>query len=243
MIETDALVAVIGLAVAGIVKGATGLGYTSCALPFLVFAVGLQPAMALVIVPAFATNIGLAVTAGHFIESVRRFFVLYLTMIPGIVLGVHALLWVPHHVATQLLGIVIVSYGMLALMRPGMTIPPAYERPLQAPTGLLNGVLTGLTGAQVMPLFPYVLSLQLDSARTVQVVNIAVLLSTIALGGSLASSGLFTSDQLALSVLGTIPALAGTWLGNGIRRRIPDARFRRYALVTLMLLGILMLLR
>ena len=38
----------LGLFLAGIVKGATGLGYSSCALPFLVSAIGLKPAMALV---------------------------------------------------------------------------------------------------------------------------------------------------------------------------------------------------
>jgi uncharacterized membrane protein YfcA len=66
------LMAGLGLFLAGIVKGATGLGYTSCALPFLVSAIGLKPAMALVIIPAMATNVSVAFTAGHFAETAGR---------------------------------------------------------------------------------------------------------------------------------------------------------------------------
>jgi hypothetical protein len=68
----------LGLFLAGVVKGATGLGYSSCALPFLVSALGLKPAMALIIVPAMATNVTVAFTAGHFLEIARRFSNLYL---------------------------------------------------------------------------------------------------------------------------------------------------------------------
>ena len=66
------LLAGLGLFLAGVVKGATGLGYSSCALPFLVSALGLKPAMALVLIPAMATNVTVACSAGHFTEISRR---------------------------------------------------------------------------------------------------------------------------------------------------------------------------
>ena len=66
-------IAIGGLFLAGVLKGATGLGYASCALPFLVVAIGLKPAMALVVIPAIATNIGVAVTTAHLLQTVRTF--------------------------------------------------------------------------------------------------------------------------------------------------------------------------
>jgi len=45
------LVAAIGLLVAGLIKGTTGLGYSTCALPFLVSAVGLRSAIVIVPIP------------------------------------------------------------------------------------------------------------------------------------------------------------------------------------------------
>ncbi|NOU06613.1 MAG: sulfite exporter TauE/SafE family protein [Hyphomicrobiaceae bacterium] len=237
------IVAVIGLTLAGVIKGATGLGYTSCALPFLVIAMGLKPAMIVVLLPALATNIGVAVSAGHVAATLRRFKVLYLAMVPGITVGVNLLLWVPQAVAVKVLGSTIVAYVVLALSRPRMSLAPSLEAPLQLPTGFINGLLTGLTGAQVMPLFPYVLSLHLDTDRTVQTINIAVLLSTLILAGGLAAAGLMTSDLLLLSLLGVVPAMIGVAIGNSVRRHIPHERYKSYALVTLLLMGAMMLAR
>src|SRR6185436_20590924 len=57
---TPFALAALGLFLAGVIKGTTGLGYSSCALPFLVSAIGLKPAMALVLIPAMATNVSVA---------------------------------------------------------------------------------------------------------------------------------------------------------------------------------------
>ena len=46
------VVAVSGLFFAGIIKGATGIGYSSCALPFLVASLGLKEAIVLVVAPS-----------------------------------------------------------------------------------------------------------------------------------------------------------------------------------------------
>lgn len=232
-----------GLLIAGVVKGATGLGYASCALPFLVMAVGLKPAMAIVIAPALATNISLSLTAGHLRETVDRFKWLYLTMLPGIGIGVWLLLWVPVTLAVQTLGIVILGYVALALARPALAIPSHLEGLLQWPTGFLNGVVTGLTGAQVMPLFPYMMALHLPPDMTVQAVNIAVLIASTVLAVSLLQTGIMTPPLLALSFAALVPALIGVEIGNRLRSRIPAAQFRRIVLLTLGLVGVLLLLR
>jgi uncharacterized membrane protein YfcA len=235
--------AAIGLLVAGVIKGATGLGYTSCALPFLVFAIGLKPAMALVIAPALATNFSLLFAAGHVGETVARFKWLYLTMLPGIAFGVWLLSWVQAEFAVHLLGLVIIGYVVLALAKPSLSIPTRLQGPLQFPAGFLNGVVTGLTGAQVMPLFPYVMALQLDADRTVQAINVAVLVASTILAVGLVSTGLMTPWLLVASVAAVVPALAGVEIGNRARQRIPVQRFRMLVLLTLALVGTLLLAR
>ena len=52
MTLSELAIVVFGLTIAGVIKGATGLGYASCALPFLVMVLGLKPAMGLVMLPA-----------------------------------------------------------------------------------------------------------------------------------------------------------------------------------------------
>lgn len=232
-----------GLFVAGIVKGATGLGYSSCALPFLVMAVGLKPAMAIVIAPALATNVSLSLTIGNLRETADRFKWLYLTMLPGIGLGVWLLAWIKVELAVQVLGAIIIGYVTLALVRPSLTIPARLETALQVPTGFLNGVVTGLTGAQVMPLFPYIMALHLAPDVTVQAVNLAVLIATTVLAVGLLQTGIMTPDLLALSIAAIVPALIGVEIGNRLRALIPADSFRRIVLVTLSVVGLMLVLR
>jgi hypothetical protein len=73
----QAVLAAIGLLSAGFVKRTTGLGYSTCALPFLVSAVGLQSAIVLVPIPALAANLGLSFGTGYVAEMPRRFCVCY----------------------------------------------------------------------------------------------------------------------------------------------------------------------
>lgn len=232
-----------GLLLAGIVKGATGLGYATCALPFLVAGLGLKPAMAIVLLPAMATNLAVALTAGHLGETVHRFRTLYLAMIPGIVVGLGLLLWVNQTMAVKALGAIVVAYVVWTFVRPEAHLSVAAAARLQLPVGFLNGVLTGLTGSQVMPLFPYMMSLDLDTSRLVQAINFAVLLCSIVLAGGLLATGIMTPALLAVSLTAVLPALSGVEIGTRIRRLIPAQGFRTLVLCVLLLMGATMILR
>ena len=233
----------LGLFLAGVVKGATGLGYSSCALPFLVSAVGLKPAMALILVPAMATNVTVAFTTGHFVETARRFANLYIAMLPGIAVGVCLLVWIAQSVAVRTLGIIVMLYALMTLVRPQILMSQVAERVLQIPTGFANGVLTGLTGSQVMPLFPYMMSLNLDPNRMVQAINLAVSIASVFLAVGLFSAGIMTPGLMGASVLAILPALAGVEIGSRIRAHIPASQFRSVVLYVLLATGLLLLVR
>ncbi len=72
---------------AALVKGVTGLGFSTTAMPLLTLAVGLERALPLVLMPSITSNILVMVDAGHFRASVRRFWPLYVALLPGIALG------------------------------------------------------------------------------------------------------------------------------------------------------------
>src|SRR5262249_21356211 len=179
------VLAAIGLLVAGLIKGTTGLGYSTCALPFLVSAVGLRSAIVIVPIPALAANLGLLFGAGNVRETFTRFWIFYAATVPGIVSGTLLLAWVDQKLARKVLGLITVALVVYSVTRPNVTRRSQLERPLQLPAGLLNGLFTGLTGSQVMPLLPYMLALKLDPDRFVQAVNIAVVTASAILALSL----------------------------------------------------------
>jgi uncharacterized protein len=231
------LVAIFGLFFAGVIKGVTGLGYTSCALPFLVPAVGLKMAIPLLILPAVLSNIQVVLATDHLRETIGRFGVMYLAMLPGIAVGLFALNRVNISLSTAILGGVILVYSIFAVLKPRWTVGPSMARALQFPVGALNGFLTGLTGSQVMPLFPYIMSLGLDSVRIVQAVNLAVTLSSFIMAVGVIAVGIMTPVIALWSILAVVPASAGVFIGGRIRRHIPEQQFRQLVLSLFFLMG------
>jgi hypothetical protein len=235
---SDIALAALGLFFAGVVKGATGLGYSSCALPFLTAAFGLKTAIVLVVIPAMVSNIAVMWTAGHIRETLGRFKRFYLATVPGVCLGLLALAWIDQRLAELFLGVLIVGYSAYSIFRPAVSLPLRLHLPLQIPAGLLNGFFTGLTGSQVLPLLPYMMSLKLDPDRFVQAINMAVTISAAVMVAGLWASGMMTAPYLAASIACAVPAMTGIGLGVLVRRAIPSEHFRLIVLIVLGLIGL-----
>ncbi len=243
MNENLILFAISGLFLAGIIKGATGIGYSSCALPFLAAALDLKAAIVLLVFPAMASNVAVLFTTGSLEHALRRFWPLYLATLPGILAGVSLLIWVDKRIPTQILGVIIAAYAIQGWLKPSFVLQPRIAHAAQIPVGLLNGLLTGFTGSQVMPLMPYMMSLQLDSMLFVQAVNIAVVIASLFLGFGLWATGTMSAPDVGLSIMAVVPALFGVQLGTWARQHIPAVHFRSIVLAVLLLIGVSLLLR
>lgn len=237
------LFAISGLFFAGIIKGATGIGYSSCALPFLAATLGLKAAIVLLVVPAMASNIAVLFTTGSLGRALKRFWPLYLSTLPGVLGGTALLMWVDKRLPTQILGAMVAAYAVQAWLKPAFVLQPKIAEAAQVPVGLLNGLLTGFTGSQVMPLMPYMMSLRLDARLFVQAVNIAVVIASVFLAFGLWVAGAMPALDFGLSILAAAPALAGVQLGNWARGHIPSAHFRTIVLGVLLVSGISLLAR
>jgi uncharacterized protein len=232
-----------GLLFAGVLKGATGLGFATCALPFLVPFLGLKASMALIILPTLATNLSVTLTTGHARECTNRFAWLYAAMIPGIALGIGLLGQIEQRLTVSILGCTMVAYVAFALVRPSLKMSETTASRLAIPVGFLNGIMTGLTGSQVMPLVPYMLALNVTPAQTIQATNLGVMLASTLLAIGLCTTGVMTSGLFLLSSIAVAPAMVGVLIGNKGRSRIPTAQFRRLVLVVIGLSGFMMIIK
>ncbi len=243
MNENLIVFAISGLFFAGVIKGATGIGYSSCALPFLAAALDLKAAIVLLVAPAMASNVAVLFTTGSLEHALKRFWPLYLSTLPGILGGVSLLMWVDKRIPTQILGVIIAAYAVQGWLKPSFELQPKIAHAAQVPVGLLNGLLTGFTGSQVMPLMPYMMSLKLDAGLFVQAVNIAVVIASLFLGFGLWVTGTMSAPDFGLSVLAVVPALFGVRLGTWARQHIPAVHFRSIVLGVLLLIGFSLVLR
>ncbi len=237
--DPDRLLAVVStFFFAALVKGATGLGFSTICLPFLVTAIGLRETLPLLIVPSLSSNLMVMVEAGHFFSTLGRFWPLFASALPGIAVGLALLAWVDPRLAAAVLGIVLIAYCLFALARPEMRLPARLERPLGPPVGIVTGVINGLTGAQVMPVLPYLLVLRLGPGQFVQAINCWGTLSSLVMAVGLSKLGFMTWETFLVSAAGLVPVYVGVKLGIRVRRWFSPDGFRRAVLVLLIFMGV-----
>lgn len=228
--------------VAGFVKGLTGLGFSTTALPFLVLALGLHAALPLVIIPSLVSNLLVMRIAGQFLDTLGQFWLLYVAAVPGLLLGLRLLAVIDPGHATAGLGTVLVLYSVLALAQPDLRLPERLARPMSGPVGFITGTLNGLTGSQVMPVLPFLLSLSLETNRFLQASNSFFTLSSIVMGAGLATLGWMTPSTVVISAVGLVPVWLGIQTGTATRQALSPRGFRTAVLVILAMLGVSLLL-
>ncbi|MFH1804917.1 MAG: sulfite exporter TauE/SafE family protein [Pseudomonadota bacterium] len=239
-LETIAIIAC-AYFIAAFVKGATGLGFSTSALPVLALGIGLKAAMPLVIIPSLASNLIVMIGAGHFRETVTRFWPMFIATLPGLVLGLFLLDLVDGLLAGAVLGAVLMIYGAISLRRAGAVLPGRMARPLAPVIGFATGIINGITGSQVMPVLPFLLAMRLDPKRFIQAINISFSLSSLVMAVGLTHLGLMTQESVWISLFGLVPVYAGTRLGSLVRARLDAETFRKLVLVMLMIFGVILM--
>ena len=228
---------------AAFVKGVTGLGFSTTALPFLVYALGIKEALPLLIIPSIASNLIVMRDAGQFRPTASRFRWLYLAVAPGVVLGLSLLNWLDPIVSSAVLGIALILYCVIAWLQPDFRIRRKTAKALEIPVGFTTGLINGVTGSQVMPVLPFLLSLQLERNMFIQAINVSFTLSSLVMAIGLWKLGLMTLQSVEVSLLGLIVVLIGVRLGSHVRRWLSPAAFRSVVLIILTVLGVGLIVR
>lgn len=222
---------------AGSVKGVIGLGLPTVSLGLLAASMDIRAAMALLLVPSFVTNLWQAVTGGHLAALLRRLWLFLLCAGLAVWPAAAALTHFDAALLKTLLGLLLVAYALLGLLRPAFAVPPRHEAWAGPLAGIVNGLCTGMTGSFVVPGVPYLQALGLPRDALVQAMGLLFMISTLALAAAMGGRGLLPGNLLGLSAAAVVPALAGMLLGQVLRRRMPEALFRRVFFAALLLLG------
>lgn len=228
---------------AGVVKGVTGMGLPTVAMGALGGLLSPVAAANLLILPSLVTNVWQLLAGPAFGPLMRRLWPMMLAIGIGTMFGTSLLAGGDTVVSTAMLGVALMIYAGYTLVAPPFSVSTSAERWLSVPVGLMTGVITGCTGVFVMPAVPYLQALGLDKEDLIQALGLSFTVSTLALAAGLMWRGAFACDNLLLSALAIMPALAGMWAGQLIRRVISPARFRRWFLIGLVLLGAELALR
>ena len=234
-------VAIAGIALvflfAGGIKGVIGLGLPTVSLGLLAVFLDLTTAMALLTLPAAATNLWQAAVGGNGRAILRRLWPFMLAATATVWIGALALTRVDLALLSALLGLVLAVYAGLGLAGLRFAVPGRAELWAGPLLGSVNGVLTGMTGSFVVPGVMYLQAIGLGRDALVQAMGFLFCVSALALAAALGGSGLFPREVGLVSAAALVPAFAGMAAGRVLRRRLSEERFRRIFFMGILALG------
>ena len=228
-------------AFAGMIKGTIGLGLPAVSMALLTIVISPFQAATLLIVPSMVTNFWQLFAEGHVLRLIRRFWPLLLGIIIGSVWSIFPTLaqgGAGGFHSEALLGGMLALYGLYGLFAKRMPNLQPHEKWLSPIMGYLGGALTVATGVVVIPVVPYIQSLQLKRDDLVQSLGLAFTVSTLCLAVFLHQNPVENVPiDYKLSLIALLPALVGMWVGTKIRYRIPEQKFRKIFFIGLVLFG------
>jgi uncharacterized membrane protein YfcA len=223
-------------------KGITGLGFSTTCLPLLVLAIGLKDAISLVLIPSICSNLVVMRQVGHFRTVVLRFWAMLLVTIPGLILGLWCLSGIDGSSAKIVFGLVLLIWCGFSFLTPNLRLPNHLEGVIAPISGICTGFLNGLTGSQVMPVVPFLMSLNLDRNTFIQAANCSFTMSSLIMMAGLGHLGLFTAADIVISSLGVVCVFIGVKLGSSIRESLSETTFKNVILAMLTMMSISLLM-
>ncbi len=222
---------------AGTVKGITGLGLPTVSLALLTVTIDMPTAMALLLVPSFATNIWQAVVGGNGREVLIRIWPFLMAATVTVWIGAMALTKADLSTLSALLGGLLIVYAITNLAGYRFQLSRKNEQWAGPLLGCMNGVLTGMTGSFVVPGVLYLQAIGLTRDALIQAMGMLFSASTLALAIALQGNSLLTLELGAVSTLALAPAVLGMIVGQKIRKNLSEQIFKRIFFISLLLLG------
>ncbi len=225
---------------ASFVKGAVGFALPMIMVSGLALFLPAPVALAMLIVPTLASNLWQALRQGRAAAwtSLQPFRLYLAVLVLAILATAQLVTWLPEDALYLILGLPITVLALMQLAGVRFHVRPGQRRAADLGVGLLAGGMGGLSGVWGPQTVLYLTALNVPKGESVRVQGVIYGVGGVALLLAHLKSGVLNAQTLPLSVLMTVPALAGMALGFRVQDRLDQDRFRRWTLVVLVLAGL-----
>jgi len=232
---SDLLILVLGLGVAGLVKGGTGMGLPLVATPILAGVFGPKAAVVIVTIPIFAANSMLLFQTWRRMDVLRGIVPIIVASAIGTAIGVNLLALLDQRTFAILISLMVAIFLLRGDRLIGDDPGARRARILGPAVGFVGGVLQGTTSIASPLIGSFFHARKMD--RHDYVVVLAAIFELNALIQLIGYSllGLYTPDILAIGLLGLAPTLLALMAGIYFRSRLDQARFRQLIVLLLVL--------
>ena len=221
---------------AGVVKGFLGIGLPAAAMGLLTLIIPPTEAISLLWLPILFTNIfqfGRAPDRRSIATSYVWFAVPLAASIFITSLFINDY---PTALLTIAIGAAMVIFSLNLLF--GMTVPIGPGPVWQGAFGVVAGVLGGLSSIWSPPVAMYLIARNASKDMFIGTTGFLFLVGCLPLGAGLVISGLITWPVIVKSLVGLMMTLTGFRIGEIMRNRVSQEKFRRIVLVAFLIMGV-----
>jgi uncharacterized membrane protein YfcA len=233
----------LALVLGGLVKGTIGIGLPIASVAVLSQFLEVRLILALMSLPIVLTNVWQVVQAGRPQEAARRFWPVIVVLMMVIFVSGLIVVRLDQKLIYSLIGLAILGFAVMNLTRPAGRLTPAAERWAGPLAGALAGVLGGISTIWSPPILMFFIMLRLPKEAFGRALGLVLLSGCFPLILAYVQNGILTPRTAALSAAATVPALGGQLLGQWLRKRIDEQRFRKIVLIALLVSGLNLLRR
>lgn len=233
--------AILGIILGGILKGATGAGAPVIGVPMLALAFDVPTAVVLFSIPNLFSNIWQvwAFRAHRLQPSFTWVFAL--AGLAGTVVGTFLLVGLPPRILTYFIASVVFCYVAFRLLHPKWQLGLGAATKMAAPVGAVAGVLQGAIGISAPVSISFLNAMGLE--RPVFIATVAAFFVAMAAVQipMVVGFGLMTVELAAVGLGAVVLIFAAIPLGSALGRRLPKKAFDWLMLILLTGIAIRML--
>lgn len=230
---TGVVLAIIGLALGGVLKGATGAGAPLIAVPVMVIYFDVPLAVTVFAVPNLLANVWQSWIYRK--EQLPRLFMVMFAGggALGAFIGTVMLVSLPGSALTLMVAFAVYIYVALRLARPDWVLRDPLAKKLSLITGVFGGILFGASGLSAPVTLSFLNAMKLERRQFVATITMFFTMMGVVQIPMLFAYGIMDGPKFLISTAALIPILVFMPLGAWLAQHLSKDLFDRLILVVL----------
>lgn len=228
----------------GFIKGALGVGTPLLTVPMMAMVLPVQMSIAIMAIPVVVANLWQFSQAERSTTVVKNFWPAFVGILIGTWVGVKILSTINEQALLIVVGIAVICFALLQGSSYRLYLPQSLIKPSGALFGLASGLIGGISSFFGPMLVVYLMSIRnLAKNQFVSIISFLYISAVIPWTINLYLFDILDNRLLIYSSAATLPIVIGMMLGQKIRGRLSEEKFKFLIIGILLVSGGSMLWR